>query len=100
MALPLQQTNILDLSLMQKSWAAQINPVLANPTTNPGLIIGVVLVSGTNIINHKLGKKMQGWIITDINAAITVYRPDSAPFNSLTLTLVASAPATVNIEVF
>lgn len=100
MALPIQQTNILDLSLMQKTWSAQLNPVLGNPSTNPTLLTGIVLVSGSNVINHKLGQKMQGWKITDIDAAITIYRPDSAPFNDKTLTLVASGMATVNLEVF
>jgi hypothetical protein len=99
MSLPIQQTNILDLSLMQKTWSAQLNPVLSNPTTNPGLLTAV-LTTGTNVINHKLGQKMQGWKITDIDAAITVYRPDSAPFNDKTLTLVASGMATISLEVF
>lgn len=98
MALPIQQTNILPLSLMQSTWSAALNPVLSNPTTNPGIITNQVLVTGMNVINHKLGKKMQGWVITDINAAITVYR--SQPFNDLTLTLVASAPGVVSLEVF
>jgi hypothetical protein len=98
MGLPIQQTNILPLSLMQNTWAAQLNPVLSNPTTNPGILTGIILVSGVNVINHKLGRLMQGWKVTDINAAITLYR--SAPFNSSTLTLTASGAATINLEVF
>jgi hypothetical protein len=88
----------LPLDQMQTKWAAQINPVLASPTNNSSILEGVKLVSGVNVINHLLGRPMQGWIITDINAAITVYR--SAPMNNLTLTLTASGAATVNIEVF
>jgi hypothetical protein len=41
---------------------------------------------------------MQGWMITDINAAAAIYR--SAPLNNLTLTLNASAACIVNIGVF
>jgi hypothetical protein len=98
MGLPIQQTNILPLSLMQNTWSAQLNPVLANPVTNPGLLTGISIVSGVNVINHKLGRPMQGWKVTDINAAITLYR--SQPFNSSTLTLTASGAAIINLEVF
>ena len=88
----------LTLTQMQQQWAAELNPVIANPTTNPGLLTNITLKTGVNVINHLLGRMQQGWTLTDVNAAITVYR--SAPFNALTLTLTASAPAVVNIEVF
>jgi hypothetical protein len=84
--------------MMQTQWSGQLNPVLKNPLTNPIVLTNVVLNSGTNIINHKLGVKQQGWYISDINASATIYR--SAPFNDLTLTLTSSAAATVNIVVF
>jgi hypothetical protein len=100
MALPIQQTSDLDLSLVQKTWSAQLNPILANPSTNPGLLSNIILVTGSNVINHKLGRKMQGWKITDIDSAVTVYRPDTSPFNDLTLTLVSSGMATISLEVF
>ena len=98
MGLPISQTDILPLNLMQKTWAATLNPVLANPATNPGILTGIVLIEGTNVINHRLGQIQQGWVVSDINAAITLYR--SEPFNALTLTLIASGPAIVNLEVF
>lgn len=83
---------------MQSNWASQLNPVLANPLTNVTILKNVALTSGTNIINHKLGQTPQGWFIVDTNAAINLYR--SKPFNDLTLTLVSSASATVNLAVF
>lgn len=98
MALPLQQTDNKDLSLLQTKWKSQIDPVLANPATDMSILKDVKLVSGVNVINHLLGKTQQGWIITDIQAAATIYR--SAPFNNLTLTLTSSANTTVNIGVF
>jgi hypothetical protein len=98
MALPLFQTSVKELSLMQTQWKSQLDPVLASPLTGPSILNGVVLASGANTINHKLGQTPQGWFITDINAAITVYR--SQPFNPLTLTLTASGAATVNIVVY
>lgn len=94
MSLPQQLT----LPLMQTQWASYINPLLDNPLTNGIFLPNISLVTGANVINHLLGRKMQGWILSDINAAVTVFR--SAPFNNLTLTLTASGPAVVNIYGF
>jgi len=98
MALPVFQTSIQELSMMQTRWASQLNPVLNNPTTNPIVLKGVSLVTGVNVINTGLVSTLQGWIVSDINAAITVYR--SAPKAPLTLTLTCSGPATADILVF
>lgn len=88
----------LPIEQLQAKWASQIDPLLARPTNNGSLLTGIKLITGVNVINHKLGRIMQGWIITDIDAAITAYR--SAPLNNLTLTLTCSGPATASIEVF
>lgn len=88
----------LSWELANPLWAASLNPILAKPQTSGHTIMSFHLVTGINIIPHKLDRLMQGWVITDINDAITYYR--SAPFNNLTLTLTCSGPAIVNIEVF
>lgn len=98
MSLPIFQSGNKDLSLMQTKWASQLNPVLNNPITNPLLLKGIKLISGDNTINHLLGTKMQGYIISDIDSPVTLYR--SQPFNDLTLTLTSSGTATVSIVVF
>lgn len=79
-------------------WKSQIDPFLANPTNNMSILNDVVLKTGVNVINHLLQKKQQGWIVTDIQGAATIYR--SAPFNNLTLTLTASAPVTISLAVY
>lgn len=79
-------------------WASILNPVIANPLNNASILKDVQLVVGSNILNHKLGRQMTGWFITDIQGASTLYR--SAPFNSLTLTLTSSAIVTCSIGVF
>lgn len=94
MALPLK----LSLDMMQTKWKSQLDPVLANPMTNISILKNVQLKSGSNVINHLLGQMQQGWILTDIQGAATVYR--GAPFNEFTLTLISSADVTVNIGVF
>lgn len=98
MALPVFKTDDQTLMLMQTKWAAELNPVLANPATNPSLLTGIKLINGVTVINHKLGQKMQGWAVVDVDGAATIYR--SAPLNNLTLTLTSSAAVTVALEVF
>lgn len=98
MSLPIFQGGTPEFNLMQTQWASNLDPLLKNPMSNGNFVNGVVLASGSNVINHKLGRTPQGWMITDRNGAATVYR--SAAFNPLTLTLTASAAVTVTLYVF
>ena len=88
----------LPWDMAKNKWASELNPVLANPMTNMRVLQNVSLTAGTNVINHGLGQAQQGWILTDIQGAATVYR--TAPFNSTTLSLHSSASVIVNIGVF
>lgn len=94
MQLPLIQNP----ELAQVKWKSILDPLLAKPISSGLIVYSIVLTSGVNVINHKLGRTPQGWIITDIDAAITLYR--SAAFNPLTLTLTASGSATCSLMVF
>jgi hypothetical protein len=94
MALPTR----LDWPQAQSQWSAQLNPLLADPLNQTVILSGITLVAGVNVINHKLGRKMQGYLIAGQNAASNVYF--TAPFNDLTLTLTASAPVIVNLVIF
>lgn len=53
----------LSWDIAQNQWPSVINPYLADPLNNISILQGVQLVSGNNYINHKLGKKLQGWIV-------------------------------------
>ena len=90
----------LDLPKMQVQWAAALNPVLSNLIVNGLLLSNVAIASGTTVINHMLARNMLGWMITDIQGAATIYRPNTTPFNDKTLTLVSNAAVTANIWVF
>lgn len=83
---------------MQTKWAAILNPVLAQPVINNNFLQGIALSTGNNVINHKLGRVQQGWILTDIDGFAQVAR--NMPFNDKTLTLVSSGPCNVNLIVF
>ena len=90
----------LPWELMNPRLAAELNPVLENPIVS-GHIVAAKLIIGTNVINHLLGKKLQGWFIVGINAIASIY--DTQASNQrpeLTLVLVSSAVANVNIYVF
>jgi len=91
----------LDLPKMQTTWAQQLDPIIANPTVNNLVLKNISLVSGTNVINHKLGRVLQGWKPTRIRASATFYdKQDSNQTPQLTLVLVASAPVVIDLEVF
>lgn len=95
-----QDTN-KNFQLMQSDWASKLNPVLANPLVNGIILQSVSLVSGANTINHKLGRKLQGWIPVRVRSAATFFdTQDSNPMPALTLTLTASAAVVVDLYVF
>ena len=98
MALPIFQSDNATLTLLQTKWASEINPLLAKPQ-NQGLIIpGVVLAIGSNLINHRLGRKLQGWSIVRKRAAAEIYdTQDTNVTPDLTLRLVSDAVVTVDI---
>ncbi len=98
MSLTQFQTRIQELSLLQNSWATQLNPILSNPTLKNLVLQSITLSSGDNVINHRLGRKLQGWMIADIDGAAAIFR--NAPKNDLTLTLNSNAPVTVDILVY
>lgn len=97
MALPLK----LPLELMETQWASQLNPLLNNPLSNGLVLKRVLLTSGANQINHKLGRTLQGWFLVRQRSAGTVYdTQDSNTTPTLTLALQASANMSVDLYVF
>lgn len=98
MSLTQFQSNNRDFQLMQNSWAAQINPLLSQPLNNGLILKNISLINGTTVVNHLLGRNLQGWFLVDSDAAATIYR--SAPKNNLTLTLTSDAALLADIFVF
>jgi hypothetical protein len=98
MALPQFQDGPNAFQLMQNAWASQLNNVLSFPISNGSILQDVPLLSGANVINHKLGRKLQGWaVVRMVGAFAQVYETTS---NTKTLTLNASAPTTISLLVF
>lgn len=101
MSLPIFTTDDKEFSMMQTAWSSQLNKVLNNPAVNSNILQNIPLIAGTNVINHKLGRKLQGWSLTRKRAPGDVSdTQDTNQSPALTLLLVASAPMVVDIEVF
>lgn len=98
MSLPIFQDPNQQLMLLQTKWKSQIDPVLANPLVDGIAIKNISLINGVTVVNHLLGRRMQGWILTDLTAAVTAFR--SQPMNSFTLTLTCNGVATCNLWVY
>ena len=101
MSLPIFKTDDREVMMLQTKWASVINPVLAQPINNGLILTSIKLVTGNNVINHRLGRPLQGWILTSVNSPVTLYDKQSTnPSTDLTLVLNSSGAATVNILVF
>jgi hypothetical protein len=87
---------------MQTTWATQINPVLQNPLVSGHLIRNLKLSMGANVINHGLGRNLQGWVVTRLRDAPASFydTQDTNQMPALTLNLNASAAANVDIWCF
>lgn len=96
-----QQSGDRSQQFAQQSQQQALQPLLRNPVTNGIILEKVSLLTGSNTIQHKLGRKLQGWVIVRISAAAAIYdTQDTNPDPQINLVLVSSAPATVNIYVF
>lgn len=101
MALPIFKSAVPEMSLMQTSWSSSINPIIDLPISAGLILPSITLASGDNSVNHKLGRKLQGWFIVRQRASATVYdKQDSNQHPELTLTLTASGAVVVDLFVF
>jgi len=105
MALPQLQASensiIRVFNQLQTTWGSQINPVIGRPQNNSTILPNVELSSGDNIIPHTLNRALVGWRIVRIRAAATIYdKQDDNADPTVNLVLNASAPVTIDLEVF
>lgn len=99
--LPLFQSSLQDLMLLQNKWKSILDGFISNPSLSSIILPNVLLNSGSNVVNHLLGRNLQGWRIVRQRGPGTIYdNQDSNVQPSLTLILIASQAVTVNIEVF
>jgi hypothetical protein len=99
---PKLQTGDPVLQRLQDNIAISLNPLVTSPTLNTQVLKSVSLSSGTNVINHKLGRNLQGWKITRMRDTFSqIYdSQDSNPNPTKTLILNSSVNVVIDIEVF
>lgn len=99
--LPIHHTGDKNLSTLQTEWAKQLNPIIALPLNNGVRLVSVRLLTGDNVIDHRLGRKLLGWQLSRIRAAATIYdKQDDNQSPDLTLVLNTSANVTVDLYVW
>lgn len=101
MTLPLVQTPDRLLNQVQQNVKSQLDPVVAAPIVGGILLRNISLASGANVVPHKLGRALQGWVPTRVRASATLYdTQDSNTTPASTLQLTASAAVVVDLWVF
>lgn len=89
------------INTVQDNVHAAVQPVLKNPLTYGTTLKSVSLVTGSNQINHTLGEKLNGWIITRKRAVADIFdTQDSNAMPDKTLLLTSSANVVVDIFVY
>jgi hypothetical protein len=92
------QTDDRNINQLQQNIQTAVNPVLANPIVNGILLKDISLTSGNNTVDTKLGRQMQGYIITAMKSAYAnVYQVSST---DIQMVLNSSGATTVDLYVF
>lgn len=90
-----------DLNSVQDNLINVLNPVFNTPILNGTLLQNVILTTGFNTIEHKLGRKLVGWTITRQKSFASIYDDqDNNPLPTRTLTLVTGNDVIVDIYCF
>jgi len=84
--------------LAQTRWASEINPVIGFAPNQGILLKNIELINGVTVINHRLSRQMQGWVLMDIDGPASIHR--SQPLNASTLTLTSNSACTIALWVF
>jgi hypothetical protein len=95
------QTGDRVLNMIQDNVSNILDPYSSKEILQGQILTNIVLVSGSNRVAHKLGRKLLGWFIVRQRASASIYdTQDSNPDPILFLTLTSSANVTVDIYVF
>jgi hypothetical protein len=91
-----------NLSRLQSQTKSVLDAITSLPILDGTLLEGVAVVSGSNSINHKLNRKIRGYIVVSKSANITHYDNIASDPSNLdtTLTLTCSGTATLKLWVF
>lgn len=90
-----------ETSKLQENLDQWTQTIIGKQVINGLVLRSVSLSTGSNEVNHLLGRTLVGWQIVRQRAAATVYdEQDANPMPSKTLRLNSSAPVTIDLWVF
>ena len=85
----------------QENTASVITPFLRSRILDGVLLKNISLNSGSNLVEHKLGRKIEGWIVVRQRADARVWDDQDNNVNvSTTLKLQTSAAVEVDLWIF
>jgi hypothetical protein len=87
------------LHTVQENASLVFDSLTASPLMDESILKDIDVVSGSNKIDHKLGRVPVGWIMIGTDAAVDLYEEDSTLPNKI-LVLNASGTATIKLLVF
>ncbi len=90
----------LSFEQLQPKWASAIDPVITNPICNGLQLVNIKLSAGVNTIDHKLGRKLIGYIITSIYDTTSNIVRQNSQIPERTIVLNSSAGTTIDIYVY
>ena len=95
------QTDNREVNQLQSNILSYLNTLGQNALLSGTILQKQSLSSGSNTINHKLNKPLQGWFIIRQRSAASIYDDqDNNPTPNRTLILISSADVIVDIFVF
>lgn len=85
---------------LQANVGEALTPLQNKPILDGIFLRGIVLISGDNLIQHKLGRKVVGYWPTSQTAASQFYDNIQTNTSLTNFILTATSPCTVNLWVF
>ena len=92
-------TGSFELNQVQANLDQLWTQLSLNPFVTGQWLKSQALANGTTKLSHSLGRLPQGWIITNVNGAATIYLASNS-LTTTSLSLTSSAAVTVDIWVF
>jgi hypothetical protein len=85
---------------LQSKWAAIIDPVITNPITAGLQLTSIKLSIGVNTIDHKLNRKLQGYIVSSMYDTYSNIFRQASQMPETTIVLNSSAATTIDLYVW
>jgi len=89
------------INQLQDNIKTTTDPLTVNIQNDSTILTSISLATGSNIINHTLGRTLSGYNIVRQRALANIYdNQDHNKSPNLTLILISSAPVVIDLEVF